>query len=223
MAREVVLLHSIQGGLITLTKSLAKAFAPEIRVNAVCPGVIQSRWLEDHPEMIAQAVKVTPLKRASETDDIADAIVFLACDAHMMTGQALWSMVVGLCNREFCGVEYISCHAFLLVKQSRSVNPQTATTNDSETTCHDPICGMNVEPQKAAGSYKYAGKTYYFCSLNCLAKFKSDPENICRERKRIILLIRWLNTPAPCILKCCNWAWDLSRLWYGVGTAENLP
>jgi 3-oxoacyl-[acyl-carrier protein] reductase len=78
-----------KGGLITLTKSLAKAFAPEIRVNAVCPGVIQSRWLDDHPEMIAQAIKVTPLKRASETDDIADAIVFLACDAHMMTGQAL--------------------------------------------------------------------------------------------------------------------------------------
>lgn len=78
-----------KGGLITLTKSLAKAFAPKIRVNAVCPGVIESRWLAEHPEMIQSAIKVTPLKRASAPNDIADTITFLACDAHMMTGQAL--------------------------------------------------------------------------------------------------------------------------------------
>jgi len=78
-----------KGGLITMTKSLAKAFAPEIRVNAVCPGVIISRWLDDHQEMIDKAIKITPLRRASTTDDIADVITFLACDAGMMTGQAL--------------------------------------------------------------------------------------------------------------------------------------
>lgn len=78
-----------KGGLITLTKSLAKAFAPDIRANAVCPGVILSRWLDEHPEMIDAAIKITPLKRASTTDDIADVITFLACDAGMMTGQAL--------------------------------------------------------------------------------------------------------------------------------------
>src|SRR5262245_11419835 len=78
-----------KGGLITMTKSMARAFAPDIRVNAVCPGVILSRWLEDHPEMIEAAIKVTPLHRASTTDDIADVILFLACDAGMMTGQAL--------------------------------------------------------------------------------------------------------------------------------------
>ena len=78
-----------KGALITMTKSLARAFAPKVRVNAVCPGVIESRWLEDHPEMIQSAIKVTPLKRASTTDEIADVITFLACDAGMMTGQAL--------------------------------------------------------------------------------------------------------------------------------------
>jgi 3-oxoacyl-[acyl-carrier protein] reductase len=78
-----------KGALITLTKSLARAFAPQVRVNAVCPGVIESRWLDDHPEMIQAAIKVTPLKKASSTDDIADVITFLACDAGMMTGQAL--------------------------------------------------------------------------------------------------------------------------------------
>jgi 3-oxoacyl-[acyl-carrier protein] reductase len=78
-----------KGGLITMTKSLAKAFAPDIRVNAVCPGVIISRWLEDHQDMVEAAMKITPLKRASSTYDIADVITFLACDAGMMTGQAL--------------------------------------------------------------------------------------------------------------------------------------
>jgi 3-oxoacyl-[acyl-carrier protein] reductase len=78
-----------KGGLITMTKSLAKAFAPDIRVNAVCPGVIVSRWLEGHADMVEAALKITPLKRASSTDDIADVVTFLACDAGMMTGQAL--------------------------------------------------------------------------------------------------------------------------------------
>jgi len=78
-----------KGGLITMTKSLAKAFAPDIRVNAVCPGPIISRWLADHQDMIDAAIRLTPLKRASSTDDIADAVTFLACDASMMTGQAL--------------------------------------------------------------------------------------------------------------------------------------
>lgn len=78
-----------KGALITMTKSLARAFAPQVRVNAVCPGVIESRWLDDHPEMIQAAIKVTPLKRASTTGDVADVITFLACDAGMMTGQAL--------------------------------------------------------------------------------------------------------------------------------------
>jgi 3-oxoacyl-[acyl-carrier protein] reductase len=78
-----------KGGLITMTKSLAKAFAPDIRVNAVCPGPIISRWLEGHEDMIAASLVVTPLKRASTTDDVANVVVFLACDAEMMTGQAL--------------------------------------------------------------------------------------------------------------------------------------
>jgi P-type Cu+ transporter len=39
----------------------------------------------------------------------------------------------------------------------------------------DPVCGMTVSPDTAAGSYVHEGKTYYFCSPACLAKFRQDP------------------------------------------------
>jgi P-type Cu+ transporter len=39
----------------------------------------------------------------------------------------------------------------------------------------DPVCGMTVEPAKAAGSHEHAGTTYYFCSTHCLSAFRSDP------------------------------------------------
>ena len=45
----------------------------------------------------------------------------------------------------------------------------------------DPICGMNVEPERAAGSHVYNGQTYYFCSQHCLAKFKEDPEKFLKS------------------------------------------
>ncbi len=39
----------------------------------------------------------------------------------------------------------------------------------------DPVCGMNVDPDGAAGSYEHEGKRYYFCSKHCLEKFRADP------------------------------------------------
>src|SRR3954453_14907794 len=78
-----------KGAVITLTKSLARAFAPEVRVNAVAPGPVQTRWLAEHQDMVEQAMKVTPLKRPATADDIADAIIFLADVTTLMTGQVL--------------------------------------------------------------------------------------------------------------------------------------
>src|SRR5215831_18923713 len=45
----------------------------------------------------------------------------------------------------------------------------------------DPICGMEVEPSKAAGNQVYNGQTYFFCSHHCLAKFKGDPEKFLKS------------------------------------------
>ena len=39
----------------------------------------------------------------------------------------------------------------------------------------DPVCGMTVDPAKAAGSVAHGGETYHFCSQHCLKSFKADP------------------------------------------------
>ncbi len=40
----------------------------------------------------------------------------------------------------------------------------------------DPVCGMDVDPKKAAGTTEYQAKTYFFCSTRCLAKFQAEPQ-----------------------------------------------
>ncbi len=40
----------------------------------------------------------------------------------------------------------------------------------------DPVCGMNVDPEKAAGSWSHQGQAYYFCSLGCQKKFQLTPD-----------------------------------------------
>ena len=39
----------------------------------------------------------------------------------------------------------------------------------------DPVCGMTVVPEKAAGKVEHAGMTYYFCSNGCRTAFEQDP------------------------------------------------
>ena len=45
-------------------------------------------------------------------------------------------------------------------------------------TATDPVCGMQVDPQQAAGTSEYQGTTYYFCSAGCKRQFDKDPEQL---------------------------------------------
>ena len=40
----------------------------------------------------------------------------------------------------------------------------------------DPVCGMNVDPKRTAGTHEYQGKTYYFCASGCRVAFAKEPE-----------------------------------------------
>ena len=79
-----------KAGLINLTRSLARTLAPEVRVNAVAPGFVDSPWNKDWPADRKQAsVERTPLQRACRPEDIAETIFFLCAGAAMITGQTI--------------------------------------------------------------------------------------------------------------------------------------
>jgi P-type Cu+ transporter len=48
-------------------------------------------------------------------------------------------------------------------------------------TARDPVCGMNVDPARAAGVRSVMGRTFYLCSAVCLTKFDRDPEGYARR------------------------------------------
>ncbi len=75
-----------KAGVIMLTKCLAKAFAPEVRVNAVSPGTITMSG--DPSDWEADFIRRAPLHRTGTTDDVADAVAFLV-HSTFITGQVL--------------------------------------------------------------------------------------------------------------------------------------
>jgi NAD(P)-dependent dehydrogenase (short-subunit alcohol dehydrogenase family) len=85
-----------KGALNTLTLSLARAYAPDIRVNAVCPGYVATPWFsgrfgEDNAKRIAdQQADANPLKRVAYAEDIANTVLFLAGpESSNITGEML--------------------------------------------------------------------------------------------------------------------------------------
>jgi Cu+-exporting ATPase len=50
----------------------------------------------------------------------------------------------------------------------------------------DPVCGMTVDPAKAAGTYEYHGQQYYFCARSCLEKFCQDPERYLAPKPQLV-------------------------------------
>ncbi len=47
----------------------------------------------------------------------------------------------------------------------------------------DPVCEMEVNEEKAAATYEYKGKTYYFCAVGCKEKFAVNPEKFLKKAK----------------------------------------
>jgi len=77
-----------KAALISLTREHARAFGPDIRVNAIAPGVVESDWecrFERTDEMLASI----PMKRAGLPEDYAEAILFLCAGGSYITGHTL--------------------------------------------------------------------------------------------------------------------------------------
>jgi 3-oxoacyl-[acyl-carrier protein] reductase len=80
-----------KGGVQVMTRTLARELAPEVRVNAIMPGVIETRHHEEFstPERLRQYRAETPLQRNGQADEVAEVIVFLASDAARFVTGAL--------------------------------------------------------------------------------------------------------------------------------------
>jgi 3-oxoacyl-[acyl-carrier protein] reductase/pteridine reductase len=75
-----------KAGVIMLTRALAKAWAPEITVNSVAPGVIP---FEDIDERGRKMIATTPARRGGTPEEIADAVVYFLAASNFITGQIL--------------------------------------------------------------------------------------------------------------------------------------
>ena len=86
-----VVYTTAKGGLLALTRSLARELGPEVRVNGIAPGTIL--WPDDDTwkdEVSRQRIiNQTALKRIGDPDDIAKAVEFLIADAPYVTGQVI--------------------------------------------------------------------------------------------------------------------------------------
>jgi len=79
---------SSKAGLIMLTRCLAKALAPDIRVNSIAPGTILFPG-EKRDKTVESVIRSTPLQKAGKAADIAQMVLFLACHSDFVTGQIL--------------------------------------------------------------------------------------------------------------------------------------
>ena len=84
-----------KGALNTMTVSLARALAPEVRVNAVLPGLFASRWWseglgeERYHRLLDQYVDAVPMKAAATPEALAESVVWLLEGARFITGETI--------------------------------------------------------------------------------------------------------------------------------------
>ena len=82
-----------KAALNLMTKSLALTLGPEIRVNAICPGMIQTRWLkaglddERYDATVKVGMQLSPLHKVSTPDEVAETILWMLEGAPIVTGQ----------------------------------------------------------------------------------------------------------------------------------------
>jgi 3-oxoacyl-[acyl-carrier protein] reductase len=83
-----------KAAVANLTKTLANALGPQIRVNAVAPGWIEGEWMkrtlaDNYEGLMARRAKYTPLKRCCTEDDVADSMLSLILYNRFVTGEII--------------------------------------------------------------------------------------------------------------------------------------
>lgn len=74
---------------ISVTKSLARVLAPEVRVISIAPGIVLTRWVEGQEEHIERLAGNTPMKRAAVPEDVSELVYGMIAHAGFVTGQTI--------------------------------------------------------------------------------------------------------------------------------------
>jgi len=84
-----------KAALNAMTVALARALAPEIRINAVCPGLVDTEWhskrfsQEEYKSFLENYERTVPLRAAAKPEDIAETIIWLLSSAKLITGETI--------------------------------------------------------------------------------------------------------------------------------------
>ena len=78
-----------KAGLAGLTRELARGLAPEVRVNGIAPGFVNSSWACSFGDLETAAAATVPLARVGQPEDYAELIVFLCAGAAYITGETI--------------------------------------------------------------------------------------------------------------------------------------
>jgi Cu+-exporting ATPase len=80
---------------------------------------------------------------------------------------------------------YLNKTSFEPMPQTQTLVGISPKKSSQATTEVDPVCGMTVNPETAAGKFEYEGKAYYFCGTHCLNKFQTNPESYLEQRAEL--------------------------------------
>ena len=88
-AGSSIVYSASKAALVNMTKSLARVLAPEIRVNAIAPGLVRTRFAGWPDSTFDEAPKHTPLQRITTAEEVAAVVLFLAADATAITAETI--------------------------------------------------------------------------------------------------------------------------------------
>ncbi len=86
---STIIYAASKAGVVTMTKSFARILAPDVRVNAIAPGLVHTRFAGWPEETFTKGAAESPLKRIATPKEVALAVLFLAADATAMTGETM--------------------------------------------------------------------------------------------------------------------------------------
>lgn len=88
-AGSSVIYSASKAALVNMTKSLGRALAPDIRVNGIAPGMVETGFANWPDGQFDKARDTTPLQRIATTEEVAKTVLFLAADATCITAETI--------------------------------------------------------------------------------------------------------------------------------------